>query len=807
MKQRVVILLLLAPVVGDLWFAATCTGDTSAPVDFAHVVRPILSANCFACHGRDEEGRKADLRLDERAPAIEYGAIVPGDVATSLLIERITADDLELRMPPAGTGHRLTETEIELLKRWILQGAKYAEHWSFVAPTRSSIPSVITAEWPRNSIDFFTLRRLEESGLKPSPQADPFTLVKRVYLDLIGLPPTPEVADRFAESPSEKAYEQLVDELLASPKYGEHWARVWLDLARYADTKGYEKDLPRDMWPFRDWMIRALNADMPYDQFTIEQLAGDLLPSPSREQLIASAFHRNTMSNDEGGTDDEEFRVAAVKDRVDTTMQVWMGLTAGCAKCHSHKYDPISHEEYYQLFAIFNQTADRDAFDEAPVLSFASDEQSKKLDDLQRKIASLERETLPAESQTRSGAAEADPTLTKTDIPIPLVASKRAEQLTDLKQQVQILEDEITNLPVMRELPEDQRRRTHIHLRGNFLDLGEAVSPGVPEAFGSLDGEARPDRLALAKWLISPENSLSARVAANRIWARFFGIGIVETEGDFGSQGAQPSHPQLLDWLAVELRDTYQWSLKRLCRAIVLSATYRQASTIEPAKMQVDPRNRLLSRGPRFRLPAETVRDQALAASGLLSPKMYGAPSMPPQPLGVWKTIYNARNWVTSDGEDRYRRALYTYWKRTSPYPAMLIFDAESRDVCTVRRIATNTPLQALVLMNDQVYLESAAALARRMIDEGGSAAEGRLARGFRHLVTRAPNRDELSRLEELRLAADRKFRDNPQAAADFLKSCNVSSELTSPLHLEEYASYVVVASVLLNLDEAITRN
>jgi hypothetical protein len=804
MKQRVVILLLLAAVVGDLWFAATCAGDTSAQVDFAHVVRPILSANCFSCHGRDEEGRKADLRLDERAPAIEYGAIVPGDVASSLLIERITADDLELRMPPADTGHRLTETEIELLKRWILQGAKYAEHWSFVAPTRSSIPSVITAEWPRNGIDFFTLRILEESGLKPSPQADPYTLVRRVYLDLIGLPPTPEVADRFAESPSEMAYEQLVDELLASPKFGEHWARVWLDLARYADTKGYEKDLPRDMWPFRDWMIRALNADMPYDQFTIEQLAGDLLPNPSREQLIASAFHRNTMSNDEGGTDDEEFRIAAVKDRVDTTMQVWMGLTVGCAKCHSHKYDPISHKEYYQLFAIFNQTADRDAFDEAPVLSFASDEQSKTLEDLQRKIASLEK-TSPTESRTTNGAAAADSTLTKTNI--SSVASEGADQLTDLKQQLQELEEEITNLPVMRELPNDQQRKTHIHLRGNFLDLGEAVSLGVPEAFGSLDGEARPDRLALAKWLMSPENPLSARVAANRVWARFFGIGLVETEGDFGSQGAPPSHPQLLDWLAVELRDTHQWSLKRLCKAIVLSATYRQASTIEPARIQVDPRNRLVSRGPRFRLPAETVRDQALAVSGLLSPKMFGAPAMPAQPPGVWKTIYNARNWVTSDGEDRFRRALYTYWKRTSPYPAMLIFDAESRDVCTVRRVATNTPLQALVLMNDPVFLEAAAALARRMIDEGGSVAESRMAVGFRRLFVRSPSQSELARLEELRMAAERKFREKPESAADFLKSCNVSDELAAPFHLEEYASYVVVASVLLNLDEAITRN
>jgi hypothetical protein len=774
-------------------------------VSFAHHVRPILSANCFACHGPDDAARQADLRLDVRESAVDYGAIVPGDAAASLLTERITADDPEVIMPPPDSGFRLTPEQIELLQRWIQEGAEYTQHWSLVPIVRPAPPNVYVADWPSSEIDYFTLRRMEEAGLAPAAEADPYTLVRRASLDLIGVPPSPELADRFAAAPSDEAYEQLVDDLLASPQFGEHWARVWLDLGRYADTKGYEKDLPRHMWPFRDWVIRALNADIPYDQFTVEQLAGDLLPEPTRDQLIATAFHRSTMSNDEAGTDDEEFRVLAVKDRVDTSMQVWMGLTAGCAKCHSHKFDPISHEEYYQLFAIFNQTADTDAHDDSPVLRFETPEQAQQLAELKEKIEALKKHAAEQKNSASEDKPESDSDGSRRTNDSD-GNSPASTQLTELEQQLQKAESKVTKLPIMRELDDEKRRPTRVHVRGNFLEQGAEVSPSVPAAFAPSQASTF-DRLALAQWLVSEENPLTARVAANRVWARFFGIGIVETEGDFGSQGTPPSHPLLLDWLAMEFRDTHQWSLKKLCKTIVMSSTYRQSSIADAAKLRADPQNRLLARGPRFRLPAEVVRDQALATSGLLSRKMYGPPVMPPQPPGVWKSIYNSAKWETSSGEDRCRRALYTYWKRTSPYPAMIIFDAESREVCSVRRIHTNTPLQALVLMNDPVYLEAAAALAKRALDETGTAAEQRIERAFRLLLIRPPTAQEVDRLDQLRIAAEQKFAAEVNELAGFLAACNASEIGHEPLAPAEFASYVIVASVILNLDESVTRN
>ena len=775
-----------AAVGGERDHADALQLGSNTEISYSQQIRPILSANCFACHGRDEEARQADLRLDERDSAVDLGAIVPGDAEASALVERVTSDDPEVKMPPPDSGYRLADDQIELLKQWIVQGAEYSAHWSFVAPQRPDLPAITAKEWPANGIDYFILNRLDDAGLQPASPAEPQTLVRRVFLDLTGLPPEPEVADKFAADPSAAAYEKLVDDLLASPHFGEHWARVWLDLARYADTKGYEKDLPRDMWPYRDWVIRALNDDMPYDQFTVEQLAGDLLPDASREQLIATAFNRNTMNNDEGGTDDEEFRIAAIKDRVDTTMQVWMGITAGCAKCHSHKFDPISHEEYYQLFAILNQTEDADRYDDAPVVTLETREQAAQRTALESKIEAVKK-------KTPTGGSDA--------------GASASDELAKLEKELAELRAEVTKLPVMRELDKEKRRPSRIHLRGNFLDPGDEVSPAVPEAFGKLADGAPNDRLAFAKWLVSPENPLTARVAANRIWARFFGIGLVETEGDFGSQGAPPSHPELLDWLATELRDTHQWSLKKLCKTIVMSSTYRQSSVADDVKLAADPQNRLVSGGPRYRLAAETVRDQALAASGLLSRKMFGPPVMPPQPPGVWRSIYNALKWQTSEGEDRFRRALYTYWKRTSPYPAMLIFDAESREVCSIRRLHTNTPLQALVLMNDPVYLEAAAGLARRMIEEGGDSPQKRIERGFRLLMIRTPASHEIDRLEQLRIAAEQKLAAKPADAAELLESCNVGQRVPDSMQSVEFASYVVVGSVLLNLDEAITRN
>ncbi|MEP7367417.1 MAG: DUF1549 and DUF1553 domain-containing protein, partial [Acidobacteriota bacterium] len=561
------------------------------------------------------------------------------------------------------------------IESWIDQGADYKKHWSFEPPVRTARPAVQHQAWPKTELDYFVLARLEREGMRPSQQADPYTLIRRVALDLTGLPPDPKTAGAFARDPSDAAYERIVDQLLASPHYGERWARMWLDVARYADSQGYEKDNLRSIWPYRDWVIRAFNDNISFDRFTVLQLAGDLLPNPSEADLIATGFHRNTMTNAEGGTDDEEFRDVAIKDRVATTGQVWMGLTWGCAQCHTHKYDPISHKEFYQLYAFFNQSEDSDKEDDRPFLKLASGS------------------TL-----------------------------------------------------IMKELPAERLRVTHLQERGNFLTPGMVVQPGVPEAFPPLPPEAPANRLGLARWITDKRNPLTARVTVNRFWARLFGRGIVDTEEDFGTQGNLPSHPELLDWLATEFMQR-DWDMKALLKIIVMSATYRQASDITPSAFERDPRNTLLARGPRFRLDAEMVRDQMLAASGLLSPKIGGPPVMPWQPEGIWSVIYSADRWITSPGEDRYRRGLYTFQRRTSPYPSMIAYDAPSGDVCTLRRIRTNTPLQALASLNDPVAMETAQQLALRTLSESGRSAREIAQRMFGLVLVRPPQPPEIDRL------------------------------------------------------------
>ena len=646
-------------------------------VDFSREIRPILSRNCLSCHGADEGNRQVGLRLDTREGATAdrggYRAIVPGKSAESRMVERITHPDMP--MPPEASGKKLKSEEIELIKRWIDEGAPYNRHWAFQPPSRPALPEVTEEDknWVRNEIDHFVLARLEKEGMTPSAEADRYTLIRRVYLDLIGLPPTPEQVVAFVKDDQPGAYERVVVELLNSPHYGERWARVWLDLARYADSQGYEKDNLRVIWPYRDWVVRALNENMPFDRFTLEQLAGDLVPVPTQNQLIATGFHRNTMTNTEGGTDDEEFRDQAVRDRVATTMQVWMGLTAGCAQCHSHKYDPLTHREFYQLYSYFDQSEDSDKVDDRPTMKVGD-----------------------------------------------------------------------TSTLIMRELAPDKRRTTHILERGNFLTPGEEVSPEVPKAFHPFPKDAPSNRLGLAKWLTDKNNPLTARVTVNRFWAKLFGAGLVQTEEDFGTQGNPPSHPKLLDWIATEFM-RLDWDMKAILKTIVLSATYRQSSDVTPERFEKDRYNRLLARGPRFRLEAELIRDQALAVGGLLSSKMYGAPVMPLQPEGVWQTVYSNTRWETSDGEDRYRRGLYTFWRRTSPYPSMVTLDATSREVCTLRRIRTNTPLQALVTLNDPVYVEAAVKLARRVMEKGGSSPEDRARYAFRLCLVRSPRPQELA--------------------------------------------------------------
>ena len=1129
------------------------------PIDFNREIRPILSNHCFQCHGPDARKRKgvnAPLRLDNEDGAFAdlggYAAIARGKPEDSELIQRVISADPTEVMPPPAHGKTLSPREIELLTEWVRRGAPYAKHWAYVKPTRPPLPEVRDPSRARNAVDRFLLARLDREGLGFSAEADRPTLIRRVALDLTGLPPTPEEIDAFARDASPDAFEKLVDRLLDSPAYGEHWARMWLDLARYADSSGYADDPARTIWAYRDYVIRAFNANTPFDQFTVEQIAGDLLPDPTADQLVATAFHRNTPTNNEGGTNDEEFRNVAVVDRVNTTMAVWMGTTMACAQCHDHKYDPLTQEEYFRFFAFFNNTADADRGDESPVLPLESEEQRKEqaaredevatleqalrtptpeilagqsrwesgfaaglpwqaikpaglkardgaklaaLDDRSikaepggktdvytvesrwdgRRLTALRLETLPddalpgkgpgyaggnfvvsrvqaaitppdgarpsgryvrvdlpgagkflslAEVQVFRGAedvatrGEATQSSTAFDGParlaidgntdgryfeakstthtdqtddpwwevdlkaagpidrvvvwnradgvqgrlagarvslldearkpvwtqviaeapqtsaelspsgvrtVPFVAAfadysqpnfdaasvidnkdvankgwavagqtgrphaltllpanpvdlepgstlavtieqlsrfdnhtlgrfrlstsederagefartpagvlailtadpaartdaQRAEltrhylaavapelnatrdRLAALKKQLAELKP-ATTVPIVRELVGGERRQTRIQRRGNFMDLGDAVGEGVPAAFPPLPEGAPRDRLALARWLVDGANPLTARVVVNRYWEQIFGAGLVPTSEEFGTQGEPPANPELLDWLATELV-AGRWDLKRFLKLLVTSAAYRQDSRVAPELLKRDPDNQLLARGPRFRLPAETIRDQALAVAGLLSPKLYGPPVKPAQPAsGLSAAFGGGIDWQTSAGEDRYRRGIYTTWRRSNPYPSMSAFDAPNRDVCTVRRTRTNTPLQALVTLNDPVYVEAAQALARRMARGGGSVA-AKLRAGVRLCLARDPNDAERDRLVKLYQAAHDQF------SADKERARAMATDPLGPApegaNLAELAAWTVVGNVLLNLDETLMK-
>jgi hypothetical protein len=818
---------------------------SARPVDFNREVRPILSKNCFPCHGSDEAKRAKGLRLDLRESAtkpLKSGetAVVPGDPDSSALVARITEEDDTIRMPPRKAGNRLTPAEVEVLTRWVQAGASYAEHWALVPPRAAGLPKVKDHAWPKNGIDFWILARLESEGLRPAPEADPYTLLRRVSLDLRGLPPSPKELDQFLGDKAPGAYERAVDRFLDDPAYGERWARMWLDLARYADSAGYGSDPLRTIWRYRDWVIDAFNRNLPYDRFTLEQIAGDLLPSANLDQKMATAFHRNTMTNTEGGTDDEEFRVAAIKDRVDTTMQVWMGLTMGCAKCHSHKYDPLTNEEYYKFYAIFDQTADTDQPDESPVIPAPTPEILEKIRQLDARIAELRRQLdakakAPAlvEAQSKWEAARTtNPAhaAARKDVPKEVLAildtppgkrtkeqSKKlrdhfvsvAPELKPLRDQVAALEKqkpEVPTLPVMVELPKEKRRVTKVLRKGNFLDPGAAVRPAVPAALHPLPaGTPQPlDRLGLARWLVDRRNPLTARVAANRYWAQLFGTGIVETEEDFGTQGELPSHPELLDWLAVKYMDL-SWDTKALLKLIVTSAAYRESSRATPELLARDPRNRLLARAPRVRLEAEMVRDQALELAGLLSRKVGGPSVFPPQPEGLWQAAFNGqRTWATSAGTDKYRRALYTFWRRTIPYPSMATFDAPSREICAIKRVRTNTPLQAFVTLNDPVYVEAAQGLARRIVRDGGSDPESRARYGLRLCLCRPPHPEQVARL--VRLYEQEKARFAQDRAAAVALATEPLGPLPAGMEPADLAAWTTIANVLLNLDGVLTK-
>jgi hypothetical protein len=772
----------LRPLLLVLLLPGAARADDKAEVRFNRDVRPILSNRCFKCHGPDL--KKGGLDLQSRDGALKTldsgnAAVVPGKSADSELFRRVSSHDDAKRMP--SRGQALTPTQIETLKKWIDQGAVYQEHWAFVKPKRPPQPSVKNKDWVRNGIDAFVLARLEAEGLSPAPEADRAVLLRRASLDLTGLPPSPEEVDAFLADKSADAFEKAVDKLLASPHYGEHQARFWLDQARYADTNGYEKDERRTIWPYRDWVINAFNGDLPFDQFTIEQIAGDLLPDATPSQKIATGFHRNTMTNTEGGVDAEEFRVAAVVDRVNTTLEVWMGATIACAQCHNHKFDPFRQKEYYQLFAFFNSTADT-GNSNAPQMAALTAEQSAQVQALQADAGRLQQ-------------AQGAPTAALG------VAGQRGVQLrlAALQKEQAAIKAAATTL-VMQELAKP--RPTRVMIRGNFKNLGDEVQPGAPAKLHPFRDDWPRNRLGLARWLVDADNPLTARVTVNRLWARAFGRGFVETSEDFGVQGDLPSHPELLDWLAVEFMER-KWSFKEIQKLIVTSATYRQTSKAAPELYRKDPYNRLMARGPRFRLDAEAVRDNALAVSGLLSRKVGGPSVFPYQPDGIWFNPYSGDKWVLSAGGDQHRRGLYTFWRRTAPYAAFMAFDAPSREVVCERRPRTNTPLQALAVLNDKAFVEAAAALARRIVKE----AEGekdRAARGFRLCVARPPSERERDVLLGLYRDSLARYKKDPKAAE--LMARNGGLELPAGADAAEVAAWTVVANVLLNLDETITR-
>lgn len=936
-------------------------------VNFNRQIRPILSKHCLACHGPDPEQREADLRLDQRDDAL--AVIEPGDTEASELVARIIADDDE-RMPPAEHGNALTKTEIELIRKWVVQGAPYEKHWSFVPPVKPSLPKLNDWEknWVRNEIDHFVAAKLAQLQLQPSSEADPPRLIRRVALDLTGLPPSAEMVERFVKRPTNETYGQIVDELLASPSYGEHWTAMWLDLARYADTIGYASDTNRIIWPWRDWVIKAFNSNMPYDEFTIEQIAGDLLPGATIDQKLATAFHRNTLNNSEGGTSDEEFRTIAVKDRISTTVNVWMGLTLRCAECHTHKYDPISQTEYYQFLDFFNQTLDEDKNDERPVLDVYPDGREDEFTRMDSEIAKLKKQladakpvwsTLtPTQAESRDGAnlkiqsdssivstgenpkhdeyavtfqlppgthtgirlevlispehngklgrgpdgsfvlsqvrstletakttkivkysqAAADFSQPKYDIQLiirdtiddkgwavshpkdgfhtnrtavlsfetPIELTEPSEfkcyltfespweqrtiglfrlsttavespaekykknQLEPLRSR---LETAIKNrkapvrVPVMEERDPEQARKTHVMTRGSYLQPADLVNAAVFDAFQPLPENAQRNRLGVAQWLVADDNALTARVTVNRFWARIFGRGIVETEEDFGTQGTPPSNQELLDWIAVDFREN-GWNVKQLLKQIVTSSTYRQTSVATAGRINVDPDNVFLSRGPRFRLRAEVIRDQALAVSGLLSPKKFGPPVYPPNPVKSVRSAFAGNTvWVESQGENRYRRAIYTYLKRSSPHPLFETFDMSTREVCNLRRIRTNTPLQSFMTLNDRTFIEAAQSLAAKMHLHSGPA-ESQIKHGLELALLRPGNSEQVAALTRLYTEMQASYVANPANAdqlIDAIRNFGIDEE-TEKSKSAELAALTVVANVILNLDAFLTK-
>jgi len=904
--KRFLVIFTLIIVGGLIYYFSSSTEK----IDYNTQVKPIFNKKCIACHGGVKAKSNFSLlfREDALKPA-KSGKypIVPGYPGKSEMIRRITNNDPDERMPYKHDP--LTKEEVSILKKWIKQGAEWGEHWAYIPVKKPELPDTKN-KWVKNEIDQFIYQKLEEEKLKPSPEADKQTLLRRVSLDLIGMPAEENIAKKYLSDNSDKAYENLIDDLLASKRYGEKWTTMWLDLARYADTKGFEKDPGRNIWPYRDWLINAFNEDKPYDKFLIEQLAGDLLPDPTDAQYIATGFHRNTVTNDEGGTDNEEYRTAAVIDRVNTTWTALMSTTFGCVQCHSHPYDPIRHDEYYKFLAFFNNSRDCDSQEDYPLLrryekedsiealrikewlkQNGSDAEAKKFYRLLKtwepvttsfertdKYTNAEqRETkwllirkrsdfrmqqidlsdknyflfrykgyptdgvwtihldsmngpvwktinVPeTKGESKIYGVDVDPVAGVHDLYFSYFSKKlekddftalildwfyfgqqfpgKGKEGYDstLSSYMRLLNKPVKTTPIMYENSPDLYRETNVFERGNWLVKGDKVKADVPKLFFPIEKKGRKNRMDLALWMTDKRHPLTARTMVNRLWEQIFGNGIVETVEDFGSQGITPTHRELLDWMAWTFMNDDNWSIKKMLKTMVMSATYRQQSKVNDELLQKDPYNKLYARGPRVRLSAEQVRDQALFVTGVLSNKMYGPGIMPYQPDGIWNSPYSGAQWIQSKGEDQYRRGVYVYWKRTAAYPSMITFDGISRDVCTARRIRTNTPLQALVALNDSTYIDMARNFAYRLQKEVSANVDDQIKRGYVLATGHAITERDQAVLKDLYKNALTKFNADKEKACEMI---GLNTEHNNP----ETAALVVVCNAILNLDDVITK-
>ena len=818
------------------FLCAGAVAPASLAVDFNRDIRPILSDKCFACHGPDAKARKGGLRLDAREDAL--AVIDLESPAESELLRRVRSQNADDVMPPVETHKPVTAAEADLLERWLTEGAGYLGHWSFLPIQRPEIPAS-SPEGTRSSIDAFVLRRLKLAGARPAPLAGRRTLIRRVTLDLTGLPPTPDEVEAFLNDPQPDgaAYERVVERLLRSPRYGEHMAVQWLDAARYADSDGYESDPLRTMWPWRDWVVKAFNDNLPYDQFVIEQLAGDLLEKPTLLQLLATGFNRNHRLNNEGGILPEEWLVEYICDRAETTATVFLGLTWGCARCHDHKYDPVTQADYYSLFAYFHNVPEsgravgsRDAH---PMMEVSRLQDIERLESLNARYEPLKKrldqagkggEFASAYQEWEKGIDAAalkklPRNLSKTAAVKWNAAQKKEARAyflnnryagsAELRKKMRPLERELAALKrsgakvmIMAEL--ETPRDTFILNRGVYNQPTAKVAMATPASLPPMAADLPNNRLGLAKWLVSSENPLAARVAVNRFWERYFGVGLVKTQEDFGSQGEPPSHPELLDHLAAEFMAS-GWDVKALQKRIVTSGTYRQSSRGAPESYAADPENRLLSRGPRLRLAANVIRDQALFVAGLMVDKVGGPPVKPYQPEGLWKEIIKGRvEYRRDSGEKLYRRSLYTLWRRAVKPPLMMLLDSNERDTCNVNQKRTNTPLQALLLLNDVTFVEAARGLAGRMIHEGGATASDRIDFGMRLCVGRPAKEEEREILGGELAASLRGFTKDPEAAAALV--AGGESGAPAGVGAVELAAYTALARALLNLDETMTK-